>query len=69
MSTEETAVINVNLILSNQVGDGELPDDEAMERIIASALWNFFGGEETRHEVGQTIDLLGVAVVARTGEL
>lgn len=59
MSIEETALFNVNIVLSNQPGDGELPDDEIVADAIMQGLNNWFRG----------VDVLSVSVVFRTGEL
>lgn len=59
MSLQETALFNCNIVLSNQEGDGELPDDDIVADAIMQGLNNWFRG----------VDVLSVSIVYRTGEL
>jgi histidinol phosphatase-like enzyme len=61
MATQETVVFNCNVVISNQEGDGELPNDEYIESIMQEGLTAFLAA--------QGLQLVDISVVFRTGEL
>lgn len=60
--SEETALVTVQLVLSNDVGDGELPNDERLNAVLQTRLMNLIFTDQVVHT-------LSARVIDRSGDL